>query len=84
MLTPEKSPYFAGLCVATLGSPKKQRFPETLFNEDTRQNHTTVQRYLLQRWARKMFFVPGVLCVYTSSDELLILSASHCAGLVGD
>ena len=63
---------------------KNSAFLKLVFNEDTRQNHTTVQRYLLQRWALKMFFVPGVLCVYTSSDELLILSAFHCAGLVGD
>ena len=43
-----------------------------------------MQLYLFQRWARKMYVAPGVLWVHTSSDELLILSACHWAGLVGD
>ena len=66
-------------------APKqKQRIPEIVFDVDTQQNHTTLQLYLFQRWARKMYVVPGVLWVHTSSDELLILSACHWAGLVGD
>jgi hypothetical protein len=80
VLTPEKITQLCSSICCNAGFAKKQRFPETVFNVDTRENHTTSQLYLLQRWLRKMCFVPGLLCVYTSWDELLILSAFHCAG----
>ena len=59
---------------------KQTRFPETVFNVDSRKPHNFASMFVAQRWVRKLFFVPGVCCVYTSWDELLTLSAFHCAG----
>ena len=85
MLTPDKITQLCSSMCCNAGLPnKKQRIPEIVFDVDTQQNHTTLQLYLFQRWARKMYVVPGVLWVHTSSEELLILSACHWAGLVGD